>query len=114
MCLAPDTLASKLKVRRCTPSALPTVIVIIIADNPQEILMAVATSHEKSWRLSTSAKAWSVDKSKEIRNMLRHINQALCRTTAGGADRPANVMIDPIEPLPIVMMTLGKLHNLWQ
>jgi hypothetical protein len=35
--------------------------------------MAVATSHEKSWRLSTSAKAWSVDKSKEIRNMLRHV-----------------------------------------
>ncbi len=45
--------------------------------------MAVATSHEKSWRLSTSAKAWSVDKSKEIRNMLRHVAAGVRRSDWG-------------------------------
>jgi hypothetical protein len=40
-------------------------------------LLKLAADKEATWHLSSSASGWAEDKSKELRNMLRHISQAL-------------------------------------
>eukprot|EP00959_Pyramimonas_sp_CCMP1952_P110199 2305669-Pyramimonas_sp.AAC.1 len=41
--------------------------------------MKVAQKHESDWHMASDAAGWAVDKAKELRNMLRHVAQAVLR-----------------------------------
>lgn len=45
----------------------------------KDAFLKVARSKEHVWKLSTRADDWSTDKAREMRNMLRHVGQAILR-----------------------------------
>jgi hypothetical protein len=47
------------------------------------VLLAVARHHEPTWNLSEEAKPWCRDKMRELKNMLRHVQQAAAKTSRG-------------------------------
>ena len=62
----------------------------ISAGLAKKILLSIAAKNEAKWRLSTQASAWAEDKSKELRNMLRHTSQAVSKSV-GPNDRHTNI-----------------------
>eukprot|EP00959_Pyramimonas_sp_CCMP1952_P126949 2655021-Pyramimonas_sp.AAC.1 len=49
----------------------------------QDALTLVAEHYESKWKLAGAMKGWVEDTGKSLRNMLRHANQAICKTVVG-------------------------------
>ena len=67
--------------------AAATQIIHVRSALAQAILREVCDHHEASWRLAAQSSGWVTDKSREIRNMPRHVEQGVSRP-------PGNTVMD--------------------
>jgi hypothetical protein len=60
--------------------------------NLQAALDKLASHYEDDWHLAKKKGAWIKDKSQELRNMMRHIDQALRRTLLSNQPHPTSML----------------------